>query len=88
MMSMYKIDDGVDHWVIATSEADALAVYRETGVGPDPGDDVDSPDVVLLTHEQAEATKFFGDGYEAAIGTMQSEYERDSSRRYVGCSEW
>ena len=37
-MQMYKIDDGADHWVIAASVSDALAVYREFEMAPDPGD--------------------------------------------------
>lgn len=88
VMQTYKLDDGAEHWVIAASTADALAVYHEMGVGPAPGDGVDPPEVLLLTIEQAERTPYFEDDPGNQVGTMQSEFERDSSRRYVGCSEW
>ena len=86
MMNVYKIDDGADHWVIAATEADALAVFREVD-GPQRADD-DPPEVVLLTSRQAFATPFYEDDRDNPVGSMQSEFERDGSRRYVGCSEW
>ena len=90
-MDVYRIDDGAHHWVVASSSADALAVWEEQlrrdGLGE--GDlDLDGtpPDASLLTPAQASATPYREDGL--VVGTMLSEYERDPSRRYVGCSEW
>ncbi len=91
MTEVFKIDDGVWHWVIAESESDAFAVYREQMVRDDPAREwVNELGVTAtkLTPLQRVSTKYWGDSSDEMLGTMQSEFARDSSRRYVGCSEW
>lgn len=92
-MNVYRIDDGANHWVIAHDVPDALVVWvehlRSQGMSNEEIEpDDDGIEVFALTAEQAQATPFYEDDPSNQIGTMQSEYERDGSRRYVGCSEW
>lgn len=91
-LRIYEVDDGASHWVLAWNEADALEVWREElaklGI-PDSDLDLDEPpSVEVVSLEAAGRLKFFEDDPSRPVGTMLSELERDSSRRYVGGSEF
>ena len=86
-MKVFKVDDGAWHWVIAVDATDALGVWREQmEKDGSPHDDEADIGVSPLSVSQCEGTDYWDD-YKLT-GTMQSEFERDPSRRYVGCSEW
>lgn len=90
---IFRVDDGAYHWVIAADPKDAVEVWRhhlndQMGI-PDSDLDLDDPpEVVELTRKQAEDTDFWEEDPSEPTGTMWTEFQRDPSRRYVGCSEW
>lgn len=92
MNKIYRVDDGAFHWVIAANEEDAVAVWRDhmvndLGIDPDTELDLDGPPAVeLVPFEKAATVNVYEDG--DVVSTMLREYESDSSRNYVGCSEW
>jgi hypothetical protein len=89
--AVYIIDDGgTYHWVSASSEEDALAVWREHMIG-DCGmteDEVNEhdrqPTAKRCTPKEAASARFT----DGPPDTMWGEFARDSSRRHIACSEY
>ena len=86
-LQIYQVDDGCSHWVIAASLADAVEVYREAEMEPDAPYNDPPPEVLALTSESAAALSFFDEDGNR-VGSLFGEFQRDPSRRYIGCSEW
>lgn len=91
-LSMWHVDDGTDHWVIARDPQDALAVWREEmarlGISDEDLDLDEAPSACVVPREAAARLRYFEDDPSKPVGTMLSEFERDCSRRYVGGSEF
>ncbi len=82
-LAIFKVEEGVTHWVDAEDAADALRLTY-------PADcewESDPPKVTRIGAEEAEKTPLHNDDGRKPT-TMQADYESDPSRHYMGCSEW
>lgn len=85
-LGLFLVDDGVDHWVIASDGVDALVVVKEHyGEGALEQWVDEPPELTRLTVATASSRKFVGDDGDT---TMLVEAQRDPVRRYVACSEF